>query len=192
MPVWRNNPHSYGLMAIICHWITAVAVIGLFALGLWMTGLDYYHPWYQSGPNIHRSLDILLAMLVLWRLMWRLTNAQPEPLPSHRLWERIIAKTTHTALYLLLFCMFVSGYLITTAEGKPLYVFNWFSVPAAITGSEIGINNLEDQAGDLHETMAYILMALAGLHALAALKHHFVDKDRTLLRMLGNNPDREG
>lgn len=185
MVSWRNRPDAYGLMAVLCHWTTAIVVIGLFFLGLWMTGLNYYSPWYKTGPDIHRSLGMLLAILVIWRLVWRLFNMQPNSLPNHQPWEKRAAKVTHLLLYILLFGMFVSGYLITTAEGGALDVFNWFSIPAFITGSGLGVENLEDLAGEVHEIFAYSVMALATLHALAALKHHFWDKDATLLRMFG-------
>jgi cytochrome b561 len=185
MVSWRNKPRAYGLMAVLCHWITAVAVFGLFALGLWMVELNYYSPWYQKAPELHRSVGILLAALVVWRLIWRSFNEQPQSLPNHRPWEKHIAKAMHLLLYLLLFVMFISGYLITTGEGDPLYVFGWIAVPAVISGGEIGVRNLQDLAGDIHEIAAYTLVALATLHALAALKHHFVDKDPTLVRMFG-------
>lgn len=184
MPTWRNTSGSYGLMAVICHWLAAVAVIGLFVLGLWMTDMTYYDPWYQRAPDIHRSVGIVLAILIVWRLLWRLANIQPSPLPSHKRREQNTARVTHLLLYLLLFGMFFSGYMITTAEGDALDVFNWFSIPAITTGRELGIKNLEDLAGDIHEILAFTLIGLAILHASAALKHHFIDKDRTLLRML--------
>lgn len=190
MAPWRNSENTYGLMAIICHWLTAVAVVGLFILGLWMTDLNYYSPWYQKGPDIHRSVGILLALLVIWRLVWRMLNRQPVHLPNHKKWERILARLTHLVLYVLLFAMFISGYLITTAEGQALSVFNWFQIPAATTGTEIGVDNLEDVAGDVHEVLAFTLIALASIHALAAIKHHVIDKDSTLLRMLGKSQRR--
>jgi cytochrome b561 len=184
MPLWRNTQSRYGLVAIISHWLTAVTVVGLFVLGLWMTDLTYYDPWYKRGPDIHRSVGILLAMLVIWRLLWRLGNVQPSPLPSHRSWERYSAKAAHFSLYLLMLVMFVSGYLITTAEGQALNVFTWFSIPAVVTGNDISAENLQDSAGDVHKIVAFTLIGLATVHALAALKHHLIDKDRTLVRML--------
>jgi len=185
MPLWRNTQSRYGLVTIISHWLTAITVVGLFILGLWMTDLTYYDPWYKQGPDIHRSIGILLAMLVIGRLLWRLANVQPLPLPSHRNWEKRAARMTHVSLYLLMLVMFASGYLITTAEGQALDVFTWFSLPAVVTGGEVGVENLPDVAGLVHEVVAFTLIGLAAVHALAALKHHFFDKDRTLVRMLG-------
>jgi cytochrome b561 len=75
----------------------------------------------------------------------------------------------------------ISGYLISTADGRPISVFGWFEVPALITG----IPNQEDRAGDVHFYAAWALVILAALHALAAFKHHLIDRDDTLRRMFG-------
>lgn len=187
---WRNSRDAYGLMAVLCHWLTAVAVVGLFILGLWMTDLDYYSPWYRTAPDIHRSVGVLLCILVVWRLAWRLATRQPVALPNHKPWEKVAARVTHVSLYALLFAMFISGYLITTAEGQALDVFKWFSVPALVTGGDLGVTNLEDRAGDIHEWVAYILILLAAAHGLAAIKHHVLDKDSTLVRMFGRSTRR--
>ncbi len=171
----------YNPLSILFHWITALAVIGLFGLGLWMDGLTYYDAWYQTAPNIHRSIGILLAITVALRLLWRWHSDLPKPLESHKTWERATAHLTHWLLYSLLVIIFVSGYFISTAKGKPLDVFNWFSIPA-LTDS---IENLEDISGEIHEFCAFTLIGITLLHGAAALKHHLIDRDRTLLRMLG-------
>ncbi|MBP22713.1 MAG: cytochrome B, partial [Alcanivorax sp.] len=102
----------------------------------------------------------------------------------HQPWERISAHLTHWALYLLLFTAMISGYLITSADGSAIDVFNWFAVPS-MTGDQKG---LEDLAGDIHEIATWAIIILAGVHALAALKHHLLDRDDTLRRMLGKAP----
>jgi len=89
----------------------------------------------------------------------------------------------HHALYLLVFLIGIRGYLISTADGRALSVFGWFEIPALVTS----VDNLEDRAGDVHYLLAVALMILAGVHALAALKHHFIDRDATLTRMLGRH-----
>ena len=177
----RNHKDGYGLVAVLLHWLVAVAVCGLFGLGLWMTGLTYYDSWYRQAPWLHKGIGVTLFLVVAARLVWRLLDPQPAPLPSHAAWERRAAGIAHRLLYLLLFAVMLSGYLISTADGRPLEVFGLFSIPAAVTG----IENLEDTAGRLHLLLAWSLVGLALLHALAALKHGLFDRDRTLLRMLG-------
>lgn len=174
----KNTQNSYGWLSILMHWLSAVAVIGLFALGFWMVDLDYYSDWYQTGPHIHESVGILLAVMVVFRIVWKAINTNPHPVGTDL--EKKAAHGVHGVLYLLMLLIFVSGYLITTADGRGIEVFNWFVVPSL---GEF-LNNQEDLAGEVHEIAAYILMGLVVLHAAAAFLHHFVHKDTTLVRML--------
>jgi cytochrome b561 len=184
---WRNTEHSYGLVAVAFHWLTALVVPGLFVLGLWMVDLTYYDPWYRRAPAIHKALGVLLFLAVLLRLAWRLANPLPAANLAHAPWERRLAALTHRLLYLLLIAVMLAGYLISTADGRDVDVFGLFSVPATLSGLE----NQEDIAGDVHLALAITLLSAAGLHALAALKHHFLDRDRTLLRMFGRGTNGE-
>ena len=90
---------------------------------------------------------------------------------------------THWLIRVGVVIVLVSGYLISTAEGAEIHVFDWFSVPATITD----ITFQEDRAGLAHKYSAYFILGLTLIHALAALKHHFYDRDATLMRMLGLN-----
>lgn len=185
---WRNSSTRFGLIAVFLHWLVALAVIGLFVLGLWMTDLNYYHSWYHRAPALHKSLGLLLTLIVLLRLFWRLLNTDPDPEPGMVVWEILAARVMHWTLYGIMLCLFLSGYLISTADGRGIAVFDWFEVPATLSGLE----NQEDIAGDWHRWLAYTLIGLTVLHTLAALKHHFYNRDRTLLRMLGgrgSDPD---
>lgn len=177
---WRNHRDGWGIVALTLHWLSALTILGMFGLGLYMTSLDYYDPWYRKGPDLHRSIGVLLFVATALRLLWRRLSPAPAPLPNHKPWERFLAKLVHALLYMLLFALMISGYLITTAEGKPVQVFDWFSVPATLT-----LEHQEDIAGKIHLALAWSLIGLALLHAAAALKHHFIDRDRTLMRMLG-------
>jgi cytochrome b561 len=178
---WRNSSSNYGLVSITMHWLVAVAVVGLFALGYWMVGLTYYSSWYRTAPDIHKSIGLLLLALMVLRVIWRFLNSGPAPLANHGRWTRLATKVGHGALYLGLFTVMISGYLISTADGRSISVFGWFEVPALITS----IPDQEDVAGLIHEYVAWGLVIFSGLHALAALKHHFVDRDPTLKRMFG-------
>ncbi len=177
----RNSHDTYGLVAVFLHWLVALVVAGLFGLGLWMVELTYYDDWYRTAPAIHKGVGVLLFISVTLRLGWRLVGPRPGPLATHSMLERRIAKITHALLYTLLFAVMLSGYLISTADGRPIDVFGLFSVPALISG----LPDQADVAGEIHLILAISLVSLAGVHALAALKHHLIDRDRTLLRMLG-------
>ena len=178
--MWRNTSTSYGWLNKLLHWAVAVTVFGLFALGLWMTSLSYYDEWYHKGPDIHRSVGILLMLVMVLRVLLVHWMGKPRPLVSHSTAEVRLAQLVHLLIYLLVFAIGITGYLISTADGRGIEVFNWFAVPSL--GSLF--DHQEDVAGEVHEWLAYSLITLAVLHALAAVKHHVLDKDDTLKRML--------
>ena len=180
----RNSRERWGWVNIIIHWVSAIAVFGLFGLGLWMVELSYYDSWYRTAPFIHKSIGVSLLLLTVLRLLWRLSNVTPAHLASHAGWEIRAASITHVLFYVLLFAIMFSGYLISTADGRAVNVFNLFSLPATLYGFE----QQEDVAGDVHLILAWSLVLLVAVHAAAAVKHHIVDKDVTLKRMLGQQP----
>ena len=182
---FKNNLMGYGWVAITLHWLFALVVTGLFILGVWMTDLTYYDDWYKRAPDIHRSIGVLLFFALVFRIYWRMSNVAPLDEPETDKLQTKIAHIVHKLLYILLFAMMVSGYLISTADGRGIDVFGLFQVPAI---PPLNIENLEDKAGDVHWYLALILAGLTGLHALAALKHHFIDRDRTFIKMLGIRP----
>ncbi|NKB63053.1 MAG: cytochrome b [Gammaproteobacteria bacterium] len=177
----RNSKTSFGWLAIVIHWLIALTVVGQFVLGLYMVSLNYYHPNYQILPYYHKSIGILFAMLLLFRIFWSLINKRPGSVPGVRVWEHWASVIVQWAMNLLLVVVVCMGYLISTATGDSISVFDWFEVPATITS----IDHQEDWAGEMHYWFALSVMILAGLHGLAALKHHFLDKDQTLNRMIG-------
>lgn len=173
-----NNQNTYGWVSIFLHWVLALSIFGLFALGVWMVDLDYYSTWYHDAPNIHKSIGVLVISAMLFRFLWNQFNSKPAGLDSPSL--NLAAKSAHSLMYLLVFALGVSGYLISTAESAPISVFGWFEVPALITP----FVEQADIAGDIHEWLAYGLITLVVVHFLAAMKHHFINKDKTLKRML--------
>lgn len=181
MAFWRSDDRQYSGFAKLLHWLTALTVVGMFALGLWMMELSYYDPWYRTAPDIHKSVGIALVLVTLIRLIYKFAVPHPGALPGHSRPVRVAAKLVHATIYMLLLVMFVSGYLITTAKGDPLVVFGgYLQIPSVFSG----LDNLEDKAGEIHQIAAFTLIGLAILHAAAALKHHFIDRDDTLLRMI--------
>ncbi|WP_460234756.1 cytochrome b [Aurantivibrio plasticivorans] len=175
----KNTASGFGLVTILLHWLTAIIAVFLFSLGLYMTGLDYYDPLYHKAPWVHKSIGLIGLGIVLFRLVWRTVNPLPQSLSKSDA-ERILASVAHFLLYAVLLLIFVSGYLISSADGSAVSLFDWVDFPAV----RLGIDNQEDKAGVAHFYLAWGLIAIAALHMLAALKHHFIDKDRTLVRML--------
>jgi len=182
----RNTEHAYGSVAIVMHWLMALAIFGMFALGLWMRTLDYYDAWYHRAPYIHKSVGMLLLFLLIFRLVWLATNAKPAIIGKP--WEQISALAVHRMHYVLMVIIMLTGYLIPTAKGIGVDVFDWFTVPAM----PANIPQQADVAGIIHLWSAWMLIGLALLHSGAALKHHFVDRDETLLRMFGIQQTKQG
>ncbi len=178
----KSTDQGYGLPARLLHWGMAIAILAMFGLGVWMRTLSYYSTWYHRAPDIHKSIGIILLLALCLRFIWHLLDHRPDDsyLKSS---ERKISALVHHGFYLLLAALMAAGYLIATLDGHVISVFGWADVPALYQQK-----GLEDWAGLIHEWLAYALMALVVLHAAAALKHHFVDRDKTLQRMIRSNP----
>jgi cytochrome b561 len=178
--MWLNNHSTYGSITIILHWLSAFIVFFLFFLGIWMVELSYVSQWYKDAPHWHKSISILLCILTSFRFIWRSINTMPKRLPSHTTAVHKASKYTHLIIYMMLFIIFISGYLISTSDGRAILVFNWFEVTAL---GEL-FDEQTDIAGLIHKYTAYSLIILSLFHITGALKHHFFDKDQTLIRML--------
>jgi cytochrome b561 len=176
---WRNTAQQYGWISIALHWLMALVIVAMFALGVWMRTLGYYDAWYHAAPDIHKSAGMLLLFVLLFRWLWRMLNVRPAL--TGNAWEQFMALGVHHLHYILLLLLMVTGYLIPTAEGVGIDVFGWFTVPALMSFNK----DTADLVGAIHKYTAWAVIGLAGIHTAAALKHHFVDKDDILLRMLG-------
>lgn len=172
---------NYNLVARIIHWLSAIFIIGLFVVGLWMVDLSYYSQWYNVAPHWHKSIGILLLVATVFRFFWKSVTASPKV--EGEKWEISLAKVAHILMYLLLFVIFISGYLISTEDGRGIDVFDWFTVQ----GVGALFSHQADIAGDIHLYSAIALISLAALHAIAALKHHYINKDNTLRKMIGTS-----
>lgn len=173
----RDTTTGYGLPTRLVHWLMAIAIVGMYVLGLWMVDLNYYSPYYRSAPDLHRSVGMLLLFALVLRFGWRIFSIRPNDDDLSAI-ERIASRIVHWGFYPLLFALMFSGYLMSTADGRPIEVFDWFSVPALIHDK-----GMEKTAGEIHEFLADLTMIVVLLHAAAALKHHFFDRGRSLVRM---------
>lgn len=175
-----DSRSGFGLVAIVFHWVGAILAVGLFISGLWMTGLSYYDEWYNRAPDLHRAFGVVLFVLLGLRLIWRLLNPTPLPEPGTHRWESRLSMVVHWAMYLLLFAIIAAGYLLSTVDGRSIDVFGLFQVPSVYEAGD----GFEELAGAVHYWLSMVLAGLVGLHTLGALKHHFIDRNRTLVRML--------
>jgi len=177
----KNTENGYGLIAIVLHWTMAIAIFSLFGLGLYMVELTYYDAWYKGSLDLHKNIGMILLVALMLRVVWRVVNITPKNADkSASQVEASAAHYAHLALYLLMTILMVTGYLISTADGRAIEVFDFISIPAL----PLSFANQEDIAGSIHEILAWTLIILSGGHAIAALKHHFINKNTTLLRMI--------
>jgi cytochrome b561 len=172
-----DSDSAYGLVTWALHWLMFVAILAVFGIGLWMVDLDYYSPYYNLAPDVHRSVGMLLLFALLFRCAWRVLNRDPSNAKLTPA-ERLAARIVHWGFYPLLLALLVTGYLISTAEGEPISVFGWFSVPATLQWP-----GQADTAGYIHWLLAWLTMVLIAVHTVAALKHHLVDRNPILRRM---------
>lgn len=173
-------PANHALLTKVLHWTIAPIVVFLFAIGLWMDGLDYYDAWYQKAPALHISVGVVFIALLVLRIINRLSTKFPPALPSHSKLERVLAKIGHFGLYALMCIMAISGYLLAGVEGQGVELFSLLTLP----GLPVGDASFEDSLKEFHEICAFALIGLACIHIIAALKHAIFDKDSTLKRML--------
>lgn len=191
--------NRYTKTAVVLHWLIAIAIFGMFALGWWMSDLPKEAPkqmaydlfdwgiytWQlaeESSPrtfyyNLHKSLGITILALIAIRVLWRFTHKPPPILSSYKSWERKLATGAHHLLYLLMIALPVSG-VIMSVYSK--YGIKWFGIPF-IKG--LDNNDMREFYLEVHEAIGIIILVVVVLHIAGALKHKFIDKDETLKRM---------
>lgn len=184
----------YTKVAIILHWLMALLIVWQIGIGLWMTGaID--DPASQGAAyeafQFHKSLGLTLLMLALVRLAWRLLHRVP-PMPAHIPgWQKLAARISHISLYMFMVLIPLTGWLYVStgwnsdtgsAFAIPTVWFGLFEWPH-IPGLD-GNGPLADLVGEMHELLAFALIALLVVHLAAALKHHFIDRDFALWSML--------
>ncbi|MDL2187434.1 cytochrome b [Pseudomonas sp. ChxA] len=161
------------------HWLTAAVVIFMFASAHIWENLEKGTPLRKSLQSVHISLGIAMALLVAARIVWRVFGGTRPKADSHSALN-LLAKLAHGCLYLLLVSQIVLGFLFRWAQGEPFNFFGLFTVPAPFVIDHAWRGTL----GGLHNNVAWAIILLAGVHAVAALWHHYVLGDSTLCRML--------
>jgi cytochrome b561 len=174
----RSDDRQWGAIAKFFHWIMALAILGNGIWGLWMTTMS---PSMSkiSVYALHKSIGLTVLALFLLRLLWRIVDRAPpdEPAP---LWQRWAAHAVHTALYVLIVALPLSGWLYNSLHGYPLQWFKLFSVPALAAKND----DMAHLAHAVHEYLFWLLVLVLVAHVGAAVKHHVFDRDNVLRRML--------
>ncbi len=175
-----HSDPGYGPVTRVLHWTVAVLIIGLLWLGWYMVDLSYYDAWYNASLIWHKALGMVALVSGAVKLGWVMGTHAPAPLASMAAWERMATRAMHGILLAMMVAIPVTGYIVSTSSGAGVGVFGWFEIPALLPANE----GLRDLAIALHFYLAYITAALVLLHAAAALKHRFVDRDGVPRRIL--------
>ena len=178
----RNK--QYGTTAKGLHWIVTVLILFMIPLGYIME--DFTKAPHHFYGNVHKSTGIIILALVIFRVVWRLTHKPPtydSAVPKH---VQIFAKAAHTAIYLAILIMPLSGWIMSTASNHPPHFLGWFTFP--MPGIPLS-SALSGIAHDFHNAFAWVIIVLVALHILAAFGHQCICKDKVLNRMMPrNNP----
>ncbi len=174
-----ERTNRYTKTAISLHWLMAILLICLFAIGVYMHELPL-SPWKLQVYSWHKWAGVTAFILVLARLAWRLTH-RPPPLPLNMPRSaELAAHAGHALLYLLMIAIPLTGWLMSSAKGVQTVYFGMIPLPDLLAkNKELG-NLLQG----VHAWLNYMLAAIVVIHIAAALKHHFIDKDNVLTRML--------
>lgn len=180
-PLPATRPERWGAVSQLFHWTSALLIVALGALGLYMTEVDSPVERIRLYA-LHKSLGITLLAIVLLRLLWRLVQRTKAPgaIPGVGPWMRRAAGTGHVMLYAMMIAMPLTGWVLNSASGYPLQWFGLANLPSIASKD----HDLHELAEDLHELGFWLLVVLVAGHVLAALYHHVFLGDGTLHRML--------
>lgn len=174
-----NSRVQWGFVSKTFHWIIVVLIIVQYTLAQVAEDLPLGLQKFTTLAR-HKSIGLTILGLAILRLLWRWANPTPELPGTLKPWEKKLATTTHFAMYLLLFAMPVTGWLMSSAANFPVSWFGVFTLPDLLAPDR----GLQETLHDVHETLFKFLVTLAVLHVAAALKHHFWLKDDVLRRMV--------
>jgi len=176
----------YTRTAIAMHWLIAVVVIAEIAWGWWMQEIPKQPPGQRADAfNFHKSLGLMILLLMIARLSWRLAHP-PPPLPPMPAWNGWLAHANHGVMYVALFVLSIGGYLGSAWSGFPVKFFglvlpSWTAAAPA----------LKDLASSVHLVTSWLLLVALALHVAGTAKHALVDRNGLLLRMLPSRRPRE-
>lgn len=178
----KDTPERFSHITLSLHWLIAIFIIGLMALGVYMSETASYGLY----PT-HKSLGIFIFVFIVIRVLWRWKNGWPQPTGNHSSLEQILAKLIHWILILGTLAFPISGMLMSYGGGHGLQLFGLDLISANLVDGKREVLNggLAGAASAVHGSLLPIMTAAILLHIAGALKHHIIDKDNTLKRMLG-------
>jgi cytochrome b561 len=175
---FRNTNRAWGSLTKALHWIIVILIINQWWIAERAEDLKGMEK--LQALAWHKSFGMTILMLAVIRLVWRWMNPVPDLTAETRPWERVLAKVSHLLLYALIFAMPLTGWMMSSARNFPVSWFKLFQFPDLVAPADKTFH----QMNDLHHLLFSVLVAVALLHAAGALKHHFIDRNDVLKRML--------
>lgn len=177
-----NQEPRYTTVAIVLHWVLALAILTAFGVGLYLDDLPF-SPSKLKLINWHKWAGIMILALSLARLVWRITH-RPPALPARignamPRWQHIAHHGTHHLMYLLFLVVPLAGWAYSSAKGYPVVLFGVLPLPDLMPANK----ELADTIKEVHGAAAFALIGLVALHVAAVIKHQVIDKDGLLDRM---------
>jgi cytochrome b561 len=175
---FRNTTRTWGSLSKAFHWLIVLLIINQW----WIAerAEDLKGLAKLEALAWHKSFGMTVLMLAVLRLAWRLVNPTPELTTETKPWERALAKISHLLLYALIFAMPLTGWMMSSAKNYPVSWFKLFQFPDLVAPAEQTFHQMHD----LHHLLFKVLVGVALLHVAGALKHHFIDRNDVLKRML--------
>lgn len=170
----------YTKPAMLLHWLTAVLIIAAFSLGVVMTDIHGITPTKLKYYSWHKWMGVTVLLLAVLRVLWRKANTPPPHPAGMPAWQLKAADGMHYLLYFLIFAVPIAGYLYTYAAGVPVVYLGLVQLPAPFAPNA----ELKPLLKTVHYVLSMTMAAAVAAHVLAALKHHFIDRDDVLKRML--------
>lgn len=172
-------PTAYSAVAKLLHWLVALGVLTMVPVGIIMLRIES-GPMQNNLFEFHKSLGVVVLLLMVLRLLYRALHGSPQPEPTLKHWQRAASSAVHGLLYLLLLVQPLLGWAAMSAYGDRTPVFGLFSLPQVLPTNRV----LADQIMALHGWIGLALAVLVLIHIAAALQHYFLEKDGVLQRML--------
>jgi cytochrome b561 len=177
----RNSKTDWGWPAKVLHWVGAVMILILLVHGWWMTHMTP-RPERLANYAWHSALGYDLFAILILRLLWRWLNPLPELPADLQRWEQIAARLAHVGLYVLMFIVSLTGWMVATTFRVPMTKdLLGIDVPPLVTAVDRSVRQWIEES---HMVLAYVLAAVALIHIVAALRHHIVKRNDVLRRML--------
>ncbi len=174
----RNTEAGFGLVAQLLHWLIAALVLTQFVFAQLAANASFFERLVLLAR--HKSFGMTILTLAVIRLLWRLVNQRPSTLPELPRYQRVIARVSHDLMYVLIFALPLTGWLMSSALNTPVSYFGLFTWPDLVAPRQ----ELGDLLALVHSNLFKLLAGIICVHASAALLHHFVFKDAVLRRML--------